>query len=702
MPRPKSAVWTSFKTVSKNNKNYGQCIHCNKLYTINATKMGRHLKVCQRAPERIRKAFSSNNYIQPTHQSDNKSCSSMSTSSTLTSFLDNISEPEQTKLEQYLARAIYSSCAPLSLLENHYFQRFFSYLRPSFKLPSRKKLSTTLLNSEYERIRNVVTAKINSANSLTLLSDGWTDVNGVSLLNIIFTTPEPVFVKTIHSGIERHTSDYLAKVFIDEIEAVGSHRISGIVTDNAAAMKGAWGLIQEKYPHIIAYGCFAHGLNLLSKDLATINSISRIISLSKDIVQFFNNKHIPKEVFKKVQEERGETKITLKTPVDTRWGTYVIMLQSLLKNINNLKAACVDRDLFNHLDNHVKNNIEDNRFWDKVQRSSDLLEPILHVINMVEGDKATLPYVYKHLKDIENKLVAGAEMFPDNERNKIIGCWQSRKSFMSHEAQLAASFLHPNQHDAYLNDTEINQVIDFIIKLGNHLNFDETELLTDLVQYRTKSNDFSNKTFWKVSSNVSSLTWWAGFFPKKLLSKIAGRLLCMPATTGSCERNFKLHSNIKTSKRNRLCIRRTEKIVYIKHNLQFLEEDLKYEDDELIQNVDPERTKGALDLIIKDDNSDTEESEDYETEDLVEEESENEIEEEDDTENNVLDRGTCELEIKESLNEEVLESPNNTAVMNENGNENLKLSTFQNNQLVPVKYLVQGGKKIIILDNYKL
>ncbi|CAH0551329.1 unnamed protein product [Brassicogethes aeneus] len=78
----------------------------------------------------------------------------------------------------------------------------------------------------------------------------------------------------------------------------GLHVDVSIVTDNAAAMKGSWAIIQETYPHILAYGCLAHGLNLLAKDFAKIPTVKMVINSAKDIVKFFNNKHLPKGVVK--------------------------------------------------------------------------------------------------------------------------------------------------------------------------------------------------------------------------------------------------------------------------------------------------------------------------------------------------------------------------------------------------------------------
>jgi hypothetical protein len=68
-------------------------------------------------------------------------------------------------------------------------------------------------------------------------------------------------------------------------------------------MKAAWNLLQEKYQTFIIYGCSAHGLNLLAKDIATLEDFSNIIAHTKKNVQTFRNKHLPSQLFKKIQTE---------------------------------------------------------------------------------------------------------------------------------------------------------------------------------------------------------------------------------------------------------------------------------------------------------------------------------------------------------------------------------------------------------------
>lgn len=93
--------------------------------------------------------------------------------------------------------------------------------------------------------------KVTEAECISVLTDGWTDINGISLINIILTTPKPIFYKAIDPETEKHSADYIFKILNQTIQEVGEQKVFALCTDNAANMKAAWTKIRDKYPHII-------------------------------------------------------------------------------------------------------------------------------------------------------------------------------------------------------------------------------------------------------------------------------------------------------------------------------------------------------------------------------------------------------------------------------------------------------------------
>ncbi|KAG0709978.1 hypothetical protein GWK47_023743 [Chionoecetes opilio] len=52
--------------------------------------------------------------------------------------------------QMQLAKAIYASGCPLSMVDNKLWAKFFKTLRPSFKIPSRDSISNNLLERVYQ------------------------------------------------------------------------------------------------------------------------------------------------------------------------------------------------------------------------------------------------------------------------------------------------------------------------------------------------------------------------------------------------------------------------------------------------------------------------------------------------------------------------------------------------------------------------
>ena len=91
----------------------------------------------------------------------------------MNNFIDRISKNEQEELELLFAKSIYQCGLFLSLPELKPVQDLWRKARPAFKLPGRKKLSTTLLNQVFEETQLATKNIINNAEYLCLISDGW-------------------------------------------------------------------------------------------------------------------------------------------------------------------------------------------------------------------------------------------------------------------------------------------------------------------------------------------------------------------------------------------------------------------------------------------------------------------------------------------------------------------------------------------------
>ena len=136
-----------------------------------------------------------------------------------------------------IAHAFYASGIPLATIENPFFIQALHKINPEYHPPSRKVLSTSLLEKEYKQISSNIKKQINDANYICLTSDGWTNIHQESIINFMVTTSQPIFWKALEIKESSHTGEYIACQFEIVIEEIGIPKIAAIITDNARNMK---------------------------------------------------------------------------------------------------------------------------------------------------------------------------------------------------------------------------------------------------------------------------------------------------------------------------------------------------------------------------------------------------------------------------------------------------------------------------------
>ena len=167
--------------------------------------------------------------------------------STIINFADEITIPEQKKYNTLLARAIYASASPFSMVENPHWKSFFNAIQPAYVVPSKYKISEPLLDFEYDKIKVETVATIAASDSVGLMCDGWSNIRNEYIINFVVSQPKPMFWKSFHTDLQSHKEEYIAieilKV-IEELESECGKMVFVVVTDNASNMKNAWRLKQ--------------------------------------------------------------------------------------------------------------------------------------------------------------------------------------------------------------------------------------------------------------------------------------------------------------------------------------------------------------------------------------------------------------------------------------------------------------------------
>lgn len=234
----------------------------------------------------------------------------------------SLSAEEKKDVSSKFANLFYRTGISFRLADSDAMKDFVKSLNPDYadSIPSSKALSGSLLDQQFAKCSKVLENIMEAKENLSLISDGWTNVRGDHIVNFCIKAPnqKPFFYTSINTSGIAQNARAVADSIISVIEQLGFEKFNCVITDNAPVMRAAWKLIEEKFPHISAYGCAAHGINLLIKDVLDTTENSKTIKEADKIIKFVMNHHL---VRAKYEEKRKGDKVphTLSMAVSTRW-----------------------------------------------------------------------------------------------------------------------------------------------------------------------------------------------------------------------------------------------------------------------------------------------------------------------------------------------------------------------------------------------
>ncbi|KAL3701253.1 hypothetical protein R1sor_019275 [Riccia sorocarpa] len=266
-----------------------------------------------------------------------------------------------------------------------------------YKFPSEKKLRTVLLDINYAQVKDAIEKRMwdhTVGRRATVSCDGWTNVRGRPLLNIMYIGRHGEMLYKHVDGSNTHKdSHWVADAIIKAIEEVGPENILQFTVDNAPVNKLAGFLIQSRYPHIVFGGCVAHGLDLVCEDMARLPWIKTIFDKCREFITFIKGHQRSHSMFLDYFSNGSE----LLKPGATRFATNLIMLDRAYGLSDCLKAMVVSShwrewlaqgstQLNGEAARH-KRSILDDTFWDNVHDLLHMVEPIYVLLRQADAHK---------------------------------------------------------------------------------------------------------------------------------------------------------------------------------------------------------------------------------------------------------------------------------------------------------------------------
>jgi hypothetical protein len=191
-----------------------------------------------------------------------------------------------------------------------------------------------------------VAEKIAAALFVCLVSDGWSGVQKRHVLNLILTTPEPMFMSNIETGEDSVTGEYQAEIFGAAIKANGGEgKVAALCTDNASVMRKAWRLLRQQFKGIFTYGCAPHGFQLHAGDICKIEEFATLVSKMGVVNNWFSN-HLQaggRATLARLQKDlQGKESAPLKPGKTREWNGQVACVEWHLANRTALVALVTE------------------------------------------------------------------------------------------------------------------------------------------------------------------------------------------------------------------------------------------------------------------------------------------------------------------------------------------------------------------------
>jgi hypothetical protein len=205
-----------------------------------------------------------------------------------------------------------------------------------------------------------------------------------------------VFLKAMDALGKHKDAQYMGEMFIKVIEHVGVDSCVQIITYNAHVFKVVGMIVEAKYPQIFWTPCIFHSLNLELKYIVMeVTWMGSLIEDAHDIHNFVENHTNALTIYK------AYTYLPLLKIADTHFATSFIMPKRLRRVKITLGAMVILeywsfwRKTDQASSKRVKDTMLDDGWWERVDITIKIMDPIISLLWFVARDQPILGEVYE-------------------------------------------------------------------------------------------------------------------------------------------------------------------------------------------------------------------------------------------------------------------------------------------------------------------
>jgi hypothetical protein len=202
---------------------------------------------------------------------------------------------EKAKLDSAFANVCYVQALPFNIWESDAMRDALNKLNPAYKPPSRKAVANDLLDYVYESTKVEVDKQILTIPFLNVISDESTNINNARIFNVsLHTSHRALHWLSIDIGAQQMTAaniNTILKARLREVSNYNLPRINTVATDTCPTMLAAWELIRSdpEFHHIFFIPCDSHSLQLLLKDVLSLQSFKVTLDKAQAVTKAFKN-----------------------------------------------------------------------------------------------------------------------------------------------------------------------------------------------------------------------------------------------------------------------------------------------------------------------------------------------------------------------------------------------------------------------------
>ena len=247
----------------------------------------------------------------------------------------------------------------------------------------------------------------------TIMCDGWTGTTRRSMINFLVYCPMgTVFKKSIDASANIKDAQYLFTLMDEMVEEIGEHRVVQVVTDNEASYKAAGRLLMEKRTHLYWVPCAAHCLDLMLEDIGKDDKVKKIVAVVQGITQFIYSHNYTLSM---LRQFTGGREILRAGP--TRFASNYIALESIKRHRAALRTMVTSGEWESYKNgpslarkNHdsiikIEKYVLRNSLWDSIDEILKIIQPIVKVLKMVDGDdKDNMGYLYNAMDEAKRQI----------------------------------------------------------------------------------------------------------------------------------------------------------------------------------------------------------------------------------------------------------------------------------------------------------